>query len=284
MSIFSFLAGKDRLLVACLLIAPLFSTAPAANAAFIDVCTAGDGCTPDFDVNATASFDATQMKLTITGGVGNIGFAIGQVLDHDGNAFTSANDKINGSGGSAGDLSNLAGVLGFSVLFAEMELNLFLDGSGAVTSGDIRIGSTGVTPAGSWIQDGISGIGLDSVRFNDGGAGIDLSIAQADDDGWLVGDFSNGAGGMGISTDGSLIRIGVQGGDVSSGLLSLFTGGVSVIGDLSLASAGISAGDLLTTSWSGSMNGLNVVVPLPAAWLFFATGLGLLGAFRSRAR
>ncbi len=281
MNIFS-RAIFGRLSFASLLLTQLIFFSGFAHSAFVDVCTAGDGCTPDLDVNATASFDASLSKLTITGGVGSIGFEIDEVLDHDGNAFTVSDDRVNGSGGSPNDRSNLAGILGFSLLFAEVEINLFLDAAGAVTNGDIRIGSSGLSPAGSWVQDAISGIGLDAVRYNDGGAGTPLAIAQNDDDGWLLGEFSSAVGGMGISTDGSLIRIGVAGGNVTGGLLGLFAADVGLIGDLSLASAGISAGDLLTSNWSGNMNGLNVVIPLPAGWLLFVSGLGLMGFLKAR--
>ena len=254
---------------------------------FVDVCTAPDGCTPDFSAGgAFASFDSRENGsggvLTLTNGVENISFHYSEVRDRLGAFFEAADD------GAPGDINNNdPGLLGFTVLFSQLTITLDVDGSGDIIGGGITFGDAAGGP-NAFMQDNING------NINGGGSFFDAiqtangnTLSTSVADGFLSGSLDSSAQG-GIGTSTNFIEIGVVGGDVLGGLLAEYSANWAVDGriDFDDISGSITSSNYLDNDWSliagRSVASLDVVVPVPAAILLY--GSALLGGVLLRAR
>lgn len=251
------------------------SASSKVNAAFITPCTAASGCAPDFDGNtsvATFTTNGSGGQLVIAGSAGTISFRYDQVLDKDGNPFTLADDNASGD-----QNTNFPGLLGFNTVNDAFTLVLDLDGNGDLTGGSIEFGydtSSGGLPY-SFIQETIhSGAGLHILR-----TASDVALTTSAADGYLTGTIgANAEGGIGLGANDDLI-IGFVGGDVTGGILAEYSPVFDALGTINFGSlSGIDATNYLTTSWSGNVASLDIVVPIPAAALLYLSSFTVLGA------
>ncbi len=223
----------------------------SANAALLGtVCTFASGCGPDFAVTSTNPIDyayntgAGTGVLSFSGTVGNVSFLDGQLDPAFSSQFGSTSIPVLSATG--GDKAFL--------------MSLTIDSTGNLISGSLSMNGRVVGFPGSVTATSANGTLLDG----------NLIVGGAIDQlGW---DNSN------IDFTGSI--------DPTS-LLSIAGYGTGLSGIISLNAATntSSTGNVeWNESWSAAVNGFDVVVPLPAAFWLFLSGITALFSVSKKAR
>jgi len=231
----------------------------ATHAALIGVCTFASGCGPDFaiagmNINYAYNGGSNTGVLSINGTVGNASFTDGQ-LD---SSWTNTTHSITGNAYGSTSL----GVYGapFSSVGNDLfSLSINLDGSGNVLGSSVSMnGLVGVFDAGMQTAVSANGTLLNGSLITSG------SIDQI---GWnnSVMDFTG-------YIDASSLLTAAGYGTGLGGVLSLNAASITT-------STGAIQWD---ENWSAS-GALDVVVPVPAAfWLFFSGLIGLTSFLRKK--
>jgi len=229
----------------------LLGFASSANAALLGVCTFAGGCGPDFAmVGAPVAYDYNvgtgTGELSINHTVGNASFLDGQLDAGFSSTFGSTSlPVIPATGGN--DAFNMS---------------MTIDGSGNLISGSLTMNGKVVGFAG--------GPPVTATSFN--GTLLDGNL--------IVGGTINQLGSDDIS------RIDFLGSINSSSLLTTAGYGTGLGGVLSLTQATITSSSGFIEwdeDWTAT-GSLDVVVPLPAAFWLFLSGLTALFSISNKAR
>ena len=220
----------------------------SANAALLGVCTFASGCGPDFAVSSADPIDYTYDAGTGTGVLSFSG-TMGNTGFLDGQLSTAFSDVY---GNSVPVLDATGGVEAFL-------MSLTVDSTGNLISGSLSMEGRVVGFPGNITADSANGTLLDGNLIAGG------AITQLGTDNVATIDF---VGNM----------------DVSS-VLNIAGFGTGFGGLIGLNQATITTGSIVwNQSWTADVNSFDVVVPLPAAFWLFLSGITALTSVSRKAR
>ena len=250
----------NKFIKRCLLGIVLLGTQSVANAALLGTCTFAGGCGPDFSIlNAAAVYDwddASSGTLTITGAVGNVSTLPGQL-----EPWPDASEMTGILAGTNPDVSipvNPATVQGND----DFLLSLTVDGAGALQTGSLSMNGK--------VEKFFSSFNNSNTNFQAPGGYTAISANGTVLDGALIAAGSTITA-LGFSGNVFDFDFTLHPSSVLAQAFSSSGEGIATLTNISSSSGSIE----WTQDWSATAN-LDVIVPLPAAFWLFLSGMAAL--------